>query len=111
MFLILANLSSIDKRSITLKLCRRDIERDLLHTCKELKPKFYVNESLTPKRSTITYAIRKVKQEFPDKFESARSVDGSVCAYIPVSEAASRQHHRRVVVNNRRRQDPIHAIN
>lgn len=47
----------VDKRSIIFNLCRRDIKRDILNACKELKPKLHVNESLTPTRSTLTTEV------------------------------------------------------
>jgi predicted nuclease with TOPRIM domain len=37
-----------DNRNIILKLCRRDIKRDLLFACRQFKPNIYINESLTP---------------------------------------------------------------
>ena len=49
-------LPSTDKRGI-IKLCRRDLKQDILSACREFKPSFYINESLTPTRSTFMYAL------------------------------------------------------
>ena len=60
----------LDNRSIIMKLCRRDIKADILNACRQLKPRdLYMNESLTPTRSTIMYmlrsAMKKSTQESP----------------------------------------------
>ena len=38
----------VDKRNIIMKLCRRGLKGDVLRACRQLKPDFYINESLTP---------------------------------------------------------------
>ena len=35
-----------DRRKIIMKLCRRDLKRDIIHACKQAKPGFFINESL-----------------------------------------------------------------
>ena len=72
----------VDKRGIIFKLCRRDIKRDILFACREQKPKYYINEHLTPIRNTILYALRKAKAKHPVKVSSCRSVDGNVTVYL-----------------------------
>ena len=51
----------VDRRNIFVKLCRRNLKDELLSACRSLRPNIYLNESLTPTRSTILYALRKVK--------------------------------------------------
>ena len=49
-----------DKRNIIFKLCRRDLKPDILNACREFKPPFLINESLTPTRSKIMYVLHPV---------------------------------------------------
>ena len=74
-----------DKRSIMVKLCRRDTKRDILTARRNLtvasEPSFFINESLTPKRRTILYALRQMKKAHPSILASCSSFDGRVYAY------------------------------
>ena len=46
------NTQGLDKRSIVVKLCRRDTKFDLMKACKAVNPKnIYINESLTRLRA------------------------------------------------------------
>ena len=56
-----------DRRNIVVKLCRRDLKRDILFACRNIKPNMYVNENLTPLRSTILYVLRQAKKSHGDK--------------------------------------------
>lgn len=96
-----------DRRSIIVKLCRRDLKTDILYACKEHRPPFYVNENLTPIRNKIMYFLRQLKKKYPSKIHGCRSFNGNVTAFLPLpgsSSAASteRMRTRRVMVNTRR---------
>ena len=73
-----------DRRKIIIKLCRRDLKKDILFACKELKPGFYANESLTPLRNTILYGLRKMKRDDTASavVRGASTYDGRVFAWI-----------------------------
>ena len=71
-----------DKRKIMVKLCRRDLKKDILNACKEIKPGFFINESLTPTRNTILYILRQIKREPNSLLKGATTIDGRVFAWI-----------------------------
>jgi hypothetical protein len=71
-----------DRRKIAVKLCRRDLKRDILYACRQEKPDLYVNESLTPSRNTIMYVIRKMKKEHPHQVMGCSSIDGRVFGWV-----------------------------
>ena len=79
-----------DRRNIIAKLCRRDLKRTLVNTCRQLKPNLYVNDHLTPVRNTIMYVLRKMKGRFPGIVSGSTSIDGRVFVWIkkPTPEIA-----------------------
>ena len=74
-----------DNRSIIIKLCRRDMKRDILSACRSMKPNFYVNESLTPTRNTILYVLRQAKKK-KIRLAGCASVGGRVFAWVSPPE-------------------------
>lgn len=89
-----------DNRSIIVKLCRRDLKKDILDACRQLKPEMYVNESLTPTRNTIMYVLRKAKRKCPDKISGCISIDGRVCVFVkPPNPDAPGARNSRMFVN------------
>ena len=91
---------TVDRRSIIIKLCRRDLVRDIYSACKELKPSFYVNDSLTPTRSKIAFTIRQLKNKFPDKIKGCRSYNGEPRASI-VNEGENVRRTRNSTMSTR----------
>lgn len=88
-----------DRRSIIVKLCRRDLKRDLLQASRSLKPEnFYVNESLTPKRNAFLQTLRIAKRRFPEKISGCSSQDGKVCVWVRAPDRTSRDS--RVFINS-----------
>ena len=77
----------VDRRNIIVKLCRRNLKDELLSACRSLRPNIYLNESLTPTRSTILYALRKVKQMPPDKISGCKSESGRVYVFLKNNES------------------------
>lgn len=72
-----------DRRNIIAKLCRRDLKREIINTCRQNKPdNLFVNEHLTPLRNTIMYALRKLKGRFPAIISGSTSIDGRVFVWI-----------------------------
>ena len=72
-----------DKRPFIIKLCRRDTKKELLQAAKEQHSTspIYINESLTPKRSTILYTLRQIKKAHPSLVTGCTSIDGRVFAF------------------------------
>ena len=52
-----------DRRNIIVRFCRKDLIGTIFRACKEMTPPFYINESLTPVRRTICYALRTLKKK------------------------------------------------
>ena len=72
-----------DRRSIIFKLCRRELKSIILQACRTKKPPFYINESLSPTRSSIMFVLRKARHDFPTKFGRCVSDEGNVRLWIP----------------------------
>jgi len=97
-----------DKRSIIFKLCRRDLKSEILDNCRRLKPSYYINESLTPVRSTIMYVLRMARRQHPDKLGGCRTNDGSVSVYLPTNNRdVNGTRHQRITVNTKRALDDL----
>ena len=99
----------VDKRSIIVKLCRRDTKRELLSNQRRVKPAgFFINENLTPMRNTIMYALRKMRH-FPDsRVKGCSSHDGKVYAWVKTSpNAGPSVKDTRIPVNSREKLEEI----
>lgn len=93
-----------DRRSIVVKLCRRDLKRDLLQASRSKKPtNFYVNESLTPRRNAFLQTLRIARRKFPDKISGTGSIDGKVFVWIKPPDQVSRDS--RLLINSFTRLD------
>ena len=81
-----------DKRPIIVKLCRRDTKRQLTAAARSQNSTspLYVNESLTPKRRTILYALRQMKKAQPSMVVGCSSVDGQVYAFTKSTREGAR---------------------
>ena len=91
-----------DKRNIIVKLCRRDFKGELLSACRKCKPNFYINESLTPTRSSILYALRKAKRMSPGVVAGCNSENGRVYAYVKNRDAAGDvTRNKKLLINTR----------
>ena len=86
-----------DKRKILVKLCRRDLKKDIINACKEMKPGFFVNESLTPTRNTILYALRMMKRESNSPIKGTATIDGRVFVWIKKDDS---NHDQRILMNS-----------
>ena len=85
---------SPSKRTIIVKLCRRDVKTDLRKACKNQgksdPTKIFLNESLTPRRSTLFYTLRKIRSGHPAIVRGCTTQDGSIIAYTKSSSENSR---------------------
>ena len=82
--------SGEDRRSIRFRLCRRDVASDIMAACKELKPPFFMNPSLTPLRTKLLYALRQLKKKKSEVVKFARAnLKGELEAYTTVENSAS----------------------
>lgn len=80
------NPESPDKRGIIVKFCRRDISKRLFSAARTKRPvNLYINESLTPTRRKILYALRQIKKAHPNIVSGCTSQDGKVFVYTKPS--------------------------
>lgn len=70
-----------DRRNIIFKLCRRDLKYDIINACRQQRPRFYINESLTPTRSKICFILRQIKKRY-HQIKTIRTHEGSVAVYL-----------------------------
>ena len=90
-----------DRRKIIVKLCRRDLKKDILSACKSTKPNFYANEDLiTPVKNSILFALRKIKREFPGSVKGAGSRDGRVYVYVQCRNSPPGSRDKKIHVNS-----------
>ena len=98
-----------DKRNIIFKLCRRDLANEIFNACKQSRPSFFVNCSLTPTRNKVLYALRQLKKKFPATVKGCRAQNGGdvVVFVVPSSSASSpnvpttSRNDRKIVINSR----------
>ena len=89
-----------DKRPIIVKLCRRDLVRDIFAACKATRPPFYVNCSLTPIRNKILFEIRKLKRTYPQLIKGCHGNHvGEINVFLPNRQTQMRD--RKITVNSR----------
>ena len=65
-----------NRRSIVVRFCRKDLVATTFSHCKEMSPPFFVNESLTPTRRKICYALRSLKRKHSDKLAKVNTFKG-----------------------------------
>ena len=95
-----ANQTS-DRRSFIMKLCRRDLKRDILAASKRIKnPRIFVNENLTPNRRRIFQTLRKVKRENPSIVKTVTTYEGKVIVYTKNNSSEPNARDVRHIVNN-----------
>ena len=92
-----SNETDHDRRSIVVRFCRKDLIGTIFKHCKQNPPPFYVNESLTPQRRDICYALRKLKKSHSDVMEKVRTFKGIPRAFIkpPATGRQTRQSQSR----------------
>ena len=89
-----------DKRSIIVKLCRRENKQIIFQACRIKKPQnIFFSESVSKTRSTILYILRKARRDFPGKFGMCKTEDGNVRVMLPTPDDPTR--FTRETVNTR----------
>ena len=92
-----------DKRPIVVKLCRRDLKRELVLAGRN-QPRpasLYVNESLTPTRKTIFYTLRQMRRNHPEIVRGCTSIDGRIFAFTKPPETSRSTRDVRHLINTR----------
>ena len=94
-----------DKRNIIVKFCQRDVKHTVYSAARQMKLRgLYVNESLTPTRSTILYALRQIKRAHPQLVTGCSTYDGKVFAYTkPSPNAPPEARNIRIEINTNER--------
>ena len=81
-----------DRRSIVVKLCRRDLKRTLISgSFNQRNPSIYVNESLTAPRRTIMFTLRQIRKAHPNLLAGCSSYEGRVFAKTKDPNASNRK--------------------
>ena len=79
-----------DRRSIIVKLCRRDNKRNIMDACRKIKPtNLYVSEHLTPMRNTIMFGLRMMKKREGSRVVGCSSYNGNVSAWVKPPNAVN----------------------
>ena len=72
-----------------MKLRRTELKGEIVNACKQLRPKLFISEDLTPTRNAILFALRQAKRQFPNKISGSSSYNGHVYVYTPPSSGSS----------------------
>ena len=88
-----------DTRKIIAKLVRRDLKKDLIVASKKVKGLF-INESLTPTRSSILFSVRKIKKNHASIIKGYTTINGNVYVFTP-PEGTSSSRDIRHLINTR----------
>ena len=101
--------ASEDKRSIIVKLCRRDTKRELITNQRRVKPAgFFINENLTPMRNTIMFALRKMRRFPESRVKGCSSYEGKVYAWVKTSpNAGPSVRDTKILVNSREKLEEV----
>ena len=91
-----------DRRNIVVKLCRRDLKRDLITASKKQgrTTGLFINESLTPTRQKLLYALRQIKRSHPDKINGCTSIEGRIYAYTKSPNPSSSNRDMRHLITS-----------
>ena len=97
---------SADNRNLMLKFHDKRDRDDVLLSCKRCKPTdLYVNEDLTPRKSNILFALRRVRRKSNGRISECGSLNGRIYAYIRPPNQSER--HQRVFIDSMERLDSI----
>ena len=92
----------VDRRGIVVKLCRRDLKRDLIMASKQQgkssrSSNLYINESLTPTRQKLLFALRQIKRAHPTLVSGCTSIEGRVFAFTKNKNAGAGRDMRHLI--------------
>ena len=73
------------KRNITVKLCRRDLKKQIIIASKSRRTNatVFANESLTPIRRTMFHALRRMHSDETTTIKGCTTLDGKIYAFTP----------------------------
>ena len=94
--------SASSSRSLIVKFCRRDLKREVLQAARTVRPRgFFVNEHLTPRRSSILFALRRMKKDSETRVKGYSTQDGRVFVWVKKSPNAPQStRDTKIAVNN-----------
>ena len=98
---------STDKRPILIKLHNKELKTDLITASKKVRPdSIFINENLSPIRSTILYALKEAKRKFPNTLAGCGFYNGKVFVHVrPPNPSAPNARNSKVSINTRARLD------
>ena len=65
-------------RPIIVKLVNRSLKYDVIGACIQLRPRLYINESLTPRCLDIFKQVLAIRKEHRQKFQQCYTKDGNI---------------------------------
>ena len=72
-------------RPIIVKFHSRQNKTEIMNACITVKPKFYINESLIPKRRSLFKIIWEIRKQHRDLFQQCYTQEGKICVKLKVS--------------------------
>ena len=98
--------ASEDRRSMIVKLTRRENKQKIFTACRLRKPtNLFFSESVSKTRSTIMYVLRKARKDYPRVFERYRTEDGNVRVFMP--RPGVQDGMEKITVNTRRQLEEL----
>ena len=96
-----AQAAGRDRRPFIVKFCKRDTKNKLMTLAKTLKgvqPTLFINESLTPRRRSILFALRGIKrkhskQRGANRLVGCSSWNGNIFAYTSSARGSETKKH------------------
>ena len=102
--------------NIYVKLVRRDVKKKLVAASRDqaknrANNKTFINESLTPQRSTVFHALKDMRKKHPDKIKGVTTIEGQVHCFTPRDGQDTSAARPQDAANRRLRNDVRHVIN
>ena len=92
---------SADKRPFIVKLCRRDMKKELIMTSKRIKSRnIFISENLTPLRRSIFKTLRTMKREHPNLVKGVSTHEGKVFVYTKSESSDPNSRDKRHTVSS-----------
>ena len=65
-------------RPVIVKFVNRSLKYETMGACIQLRPRLYINESLTPKRLDIFKQVLAIRKQHREKFQQCFTKDGNI---------------------------------
>lgn len=72
-------------RPIIVKLHSRQKKAEIMNACITVRPKLYINESLTAKRRSLFKIIWEIRKQHRDMFQQCYTQEGKICVKLKIS--------------------------